>query len=257
MDHSRLLTRSLFDYPELQAIARSRGDAYRGADPFPHIMLENVLSAEVLEGLCESIPGPLSAIPWRRVEAHFDDGVAAQAQKLGMARELELAPLIRRLFRELNSGSFLRFLSNLSGIQGLIPDPTLQGSGIHQTLNDGVLAVHADFTSHKVFSLQRRMNVLIYLNRDWREEYGGHLQLWSRDMSRCERRIMPAFGRCVIFNTSANSFHGHPEPVHCPAGMTRKSIAMYYYTAGRDDDVEDTSATDWRKAAQDALPAAE
>jgi Rps23 Pro-64 3,4-dihydroxylase Tpa1-like proline 4-hydroxylase len=121
-----------------------------------------------------------------------------------------------------------------------------------------VLAVHADFTWHKVYAMKRRINVLLYLNRDWRESYGGHLQLWSRDLSRCARRIMPLMGRCVVFSTSDTSFHGHPEPVACPPGCTRKSIAMYYYTAERDDAaVADTRKTEWQAVSQDALPPVE
>jgi hypothetical protein len=258
MDHDQLLSRPFFDFQSLQETARANAAAYRAAEPFPHIVLDNLLDPEVLDAVCAEVPPPDAAMPWRRVEARFADGEAAQLNKLGLAREQEVAPLVRRLFWELNSGCFMRFLGNLTGIAGLVPDPSLQGSGIHQILPGGVLAVHADFTWHKIYALARRINVLFYLNRDWREEWGGHLQLWSPDMQRCVRRIMPVFGRCVIFNTSARSFHGHPEPLACPPGVTRRSIAMYYYTAGREDEaVEDTVATDWRKAAQDALPAIE
>jgi len=257
-DHRELLRRPILDFARLQALAREHAAGYRGAEPFPHIVLDGLVAPEVLEAVCELIPAPDAPMPWRRVEARFGDGEAAQAHKLGLARELELAPLVRRLIWELNSGAFLRFLSNLTGIQGLIPDPSLQGSGIHQILDGGVLAVHADFTWHKVYALARRINVLVYLNHDWREEWGGNLQLWTPDLQRCVRRILPSFGRCVIFNTSARSFHGHPEPLRCPPGITRRSLAMYYYTAGRDDEeVADTVATDWRKAPQDRLPAAE
>jgi len=242
----------------MQVLARAQAEAYRAAEPYPHAVFEDFLPAPVLDAAAALVPAPDSGVSWRRVEARMADGAAAQAQKLGLAREFEVPPLLRRLFWELNSGSFLRFLSDLTGIAGLIPDPTLQGGGVHQVLEGGVLAVHADFTWHKLFGLKRRINVLIYLNRDWQEEWGGHLQLWSPDMQRCVRRLSPDFGRCVVFNTTANSFHGHPEPVRVPPGVTRKSIAMYYYTAGREDtEVADTTATDWRPSAQAVLPAVE
>jgi hypothetical protein len=259
MNHDELLAKPFFNFPTLQAIARSSAEAYRSAEPFPHIVLDGLLPDAVLDAVCAEVPPPEAPMPWRRVEARFADGEAAQLNKLGLAREQEVSPLLRRLFWELNAGAFMRFLVNLTGIPGLVPDPSLQGSGVHQILPGGVLAVHADFTWHKVYTLARRINVLFYLNRDWREEWGGHLQLWTPDMSRCVRRIMPSFGRCVIFNTSATSFHGHPEPLRCPEGNTRRSIAMYYYSAnrGENDDLGDTAATDWRKAPQDALPAAE
>lgn len=75
--------------------------------------------------------------------------------------------------------------------------------------------------------------MIVYLNRHWKEEYGGNLELWNREMTRCERRVLPIFNRCVIFNTTDFSYHGHPEPLTCPEGMTRKSLALYYYSNGR------------------------
>jgi Rps23 Pro-64 3,4-dihydroxylase Tpa1-like proline 4-hydroxylase len=96
---------------------------------------------------------------------------------------------------------------------------------------------------------------LLYLNRDWKDEYGGELELWSRDMSRCERRIRPLAGRCVIFSTTETSFHGHPRPLTCPAGESRKSVATYYYTLGRTDrEVEATQRTDWQTLPDAELP---
>ena len=109
------------------------------------------------------------------------------------------------------------------------------------------MAVHADFTRHRLLQLDRRLNVLLYLNEHWEDEWEGHLELWAPDMKSCGRRLRPQAGRCVVFNTSDNSFHGHPEPLACPDGITRKSIALYYYTRGRDDNqVEPTHATEWQ-----------
>jgi len=81
--------------------------------------------------------------------------------------------------------------------------------------------------------LRRRMNVIIYLNRDWQEEYNGALELWSRDMTHAVKRITPLWNRCVIFNTDADSWHGHPDPLAAPEGVFRRSVALYYYTGSR------------------------
>jgi len=77
------------------------------------------------------------------------------------------------------------------------------------------------------------LNVLLYLNKDWKDEYGGHFQLWNKEMTRCETKVAPLFNRLVVFSTSDYSFHGHPDPLNCPEGMTRKSLAFYYYSNGR------------------------
>ena len=172
-----------------------------------------------------------------------------------MPQLLQLSPFIRQLIWELNSSTFIRTLEGLTGIENLIPDPSLRGGGLHQILPGGLLGIHADFTHHVKYDLERRVNLLLYLNKDWEDEYGGHLELWNRDASHCVKRIRPTAGRCIIFNTDADSYHGHPRPLTCPEGITRKSIAIYYYTHGRgDQNVEPTQRTDWQILPEVDLP---
>src|SRR3712207_1690584 len=144
-----------------------------------------------------------------------------------------MGPATRHLLAELNSATFIDFLERLTGIDGLIPDPHFEGGGLHQIEPGGHLKVHADFNRHPRMDLERRLNVLIYLNRDWKDEYGGAFELWNEDMTECAERVMPYFNRCVVFSTTSTSYHGHPEPLACPEGMTRKSVALYYYSKDR------------------------
>ena len=139
-------------------------------------------------------------------------------------------PNTKLFCQELNSKEFLNFLETLTGISSLIADPYLEGGGPHEIMTGGHLKMHVDFNVHPVTKLDRRINVLIYLNEDWRDEYGGHLDLWSTDMGCLKKSILPTFNRTVIFNTTEESWHGHPDPLSCPQNITRKSIAMYYYT---------------------------
>lgn len=164
---------------------------------------------------------------WRRFEN-------PREKKLAEQKEIAFGAFTRYLLTaNFNSSVFLEFLESLTGITGLIPDPYFEGGGLHQIVPGGFLKVHADFNWHKQLKLDRRLNVIVYLNRHWKEEYGGNLELWNREMTRCERRVLPIFNRCVIFNTTDFSYHGHPEPLTCPEGMTRKSLALYYYSNGR------------------------
>jgi Rps23 Pro-64 3,4-dihydroxylase Tpa1-like proline 4-hydroxylase len=126
----------------------------------------------------------------------------------------------------------LQFLEKLTGIEGLIPDPYFTGGGLHETKSGGFLGVHSDFRLNKKLNIERRLNVIIYLNEDWKEEYGGNLELWDVDMKTCLKKVLPIYNRCVIFNTDKDSNHGHPEPLTTPEHITRRSIALYYYTAG-------------------------
>ena len=139
------------------------------------------------------------------------------------------------------------FLERLSGIEGLIADPHLDGGGLHQIERGGRLAVHADFSRNWKLQLERRLNLLVYLNEDWDESYGGHLELWDRSMTRADQRILPVFNRCVIFSTDSTSYHGHPDPLTCPEDRTRKSLALYYYTVERPREKRSSArSTVWR-----------
>lgn len=233
---------------------------YRAAAPFPHTVIEDLFSATALRAVAHEIPEkmlgtgcvPGAAACYRRRGTHF---------RKSELHDSAMGPHTRSVFEALRSRRFVAFLEKLSGINGLIPDPGFQGSGVHLTGRDGVLAVHHDFNfmlckrladgggggrSAPLYGectrglseqaadqhrLHRRVNVFVYLNENWRESYGGHLELWNRNMSACERRIAPNFGRFVAFSSSDFSFHGHPQPMsRLPQHRMRRSIAFYYYT---------------------------
>lgn len=139
----------------------------------------------------------------------------------------------RTLFSFLKSSTFIQFLEKLTGISDIIPDPHFRGSGIHQTLSGGFLNIHADFNRYERYGLHRRVNILLYLNPDWEESYGGHLELWSKDMKKCMVRVKPDIGKLVVFSSTDFSYHGHPKPLNCPKNRSRRSLALYYYTRTR------------------------
>lgn len=179
-----------------------------------------------LEAVLRDFPSP-GQMRWMR----FDN---PQEKKLGFFHESStITDPVRRFLDAMNGFEMLLFLERLTGIEGLIPDPYFGGGGLHQIEPGGFLKVHADFNVHPKLHLDRRLNMLIYLNKDWREEYGGHLELWDREARMCRTRILPLFNRTVVFSTTDTSFHGHPHPLTSPPGVTRKSVSLYYYTAGR------------------------
>jgi hypothetical protein len=96
-----------------------------------------------------------------------------------------------------------------------------------------LLKIHADFNKNKLTNLDRRLNVLVYLNKDWDEAWGGHFELWDKEMKGAVKKILPLFNRMALFTTTDFSYHGHPEALKCPPGRSRKSLALYYYTNGR------------------------
>jgi Rps23 Pro-64 3,4-dihydroxylase Tpa1-like proline 4-hydroxylase len=202
--------------------------SYIEAKPFPHIVVDDFLSPNLLDAVLAEFPKP-GQIRWQE----FDN---AREVKLASAKEATFGPVTRLLFYHLNSMTFLEFLSGVTGIPDLIADPSFDGGGLHQILPGGKLGIHADFNKHPKYGLDRRLNLILYLNKHWREEYGGHLELWDRSMSQCEARVLPVFNRMMVFGTTDFTYHGHPDPLRCPEGMTRKSLALYYFSNGRPAD---------------------
>ncbi len=198
-------------------------EQYATAEPFPHIAIDEFCSPEILEACLEAFPQ--TPDPDSRT---FDRD--QERYKTSFNPDF-LSPQLRSFFYSLNSRPFIQFLENMTGIEGLIPDPYFTGGGFHQTKQGGHLDVHADFNYHRKLGLQRRLNLLIYLNKDWQEGFGGELELWDRKMEHRLHSIVPLFNRCVVFSTSDESYHGHPSPVAHPEGEPRRSIALYYYTA--------------------------
>jgi hypothetical protein len=209
----------------MRAVASSAHAEYLHAKPFPHIVFDDFFDQDLLSHVLGEFPKP-GSIRWQE----FDN---AHEIKLASAAEASFGPATRLLMYHLNSITFLEFLSEVTGIPNLIPDPGFEGGGLHQIVRGGKLGVHADFNKHRDFGLDRRLNLLVYLNKDWQEAYGGHLQLWDRDMQQCHAKVLPIFNRVMLFGTTDFTYHGHPDPLQCPDGMTRKSLALYYFSNGR------------------------
>ena len=120
---------------------------------------------------------------------------------------------------------------------------------MHQIENGGYLGIHADFNWLEKLRLDRRVSILFHLNEDWKEEYGGALELWDKDIKNCEKKLHPYLNNVCIFSTDNKSYHGHPDPLSCPENITRNSIALYYYSAGRPDSdmgYKDKNTTNWK-----------
>jgi hypothetical protein len=198
---------------------------YQKAEPFPHIVLDGLFPSQVLENVLEEFP-KAKDIDWIKFENERE-------KKLGSRVGNKLGESTQQFLYYLNSAPVVRFLEELTGISGLVPDPYYEGGGLHQILPGGFLKIHADFNWHNRLRLHRRINLLIYLNKEWEESFGGHLELWDSEMKACRRKVLPEFGRVVVFNTTDFAYHGHPNPLACPPDRSRKSIALYYYSSSR------------------------
>jgi hypothetical protein len=214
---------TIFDFARWNERLSEDAKRYNSAEPYPHIFLENFLEEWAANKALSEFPNVQDS-GW----IHY---VHVNEKKHGLNKMDLLPPFIRQLITELNSPQFLEYISTLTGIKNLLPDDMLEGGGLHQSKRGGFLNIHADFTVHPhKRNWKRRVNILVYLNKNWEKSYGGDLELWDRKMKGCVQKIEPIFNRCVIFNTDEDSYHGLPDPIQCPEDMTRKSIALYYFT---------------------------
>ncbi len=205
-------------------------DAFATARPFPHLVMDGFLRAEVAATLAADFPDQKAEF-WYRYSNPIEE-------KLACNRFEHMPRSIADVLRCLNGQEALSRLSALTGVKALQSDPSLHGGGMHCIRRGGKLDVHVDYSIHPTLRLERRLNLIVYLNKGWRQDYGGALELWDETMSRCEARVAPAFNRAVLFETGDKSYHGHPDPITCPDSAARKSIALYYLTAPRPEATE-------------------
>ena len=197
---------------------------YTANRPWPHLVIDDFVDPEWLE----RVRLEAFAIDRSKRYAKFLDR-KTDHNKFAFLPDV-VGPETARLVNFLNSGAFLTFLEKLTGISGLLADPSYFGGGLHKILAGGFLEIHADFNHLKRYDLERRLNLLLYLNKNWQPSYQGDLEMWDRPSMMRVTAVAPVFNRCVIFSTTAESLHGHPVPLATPPGMERMSIALYYYT---------------------------
>lgn len=211
----------IFDYAALDRLAEANASVFRNASPFPHISFDNFVPVEVLDEVLREFGKP---------DEHWTQWKHFNQKKQGLKDTSRMGPTTRALIAEMNGPRFAAFVEKLTGIGPLITDPTLDGGGIQETSRGGHLNLHTDFQAHTLDArLAREINFLVYLNRDWKDEYGGHLELWDPVTRTKQASIAPVFNRVALFHTTATSLHGYPDPLQCPAEMSRKSIALWYY----------------------------
>jgi 2OG-Fe(II) oxygenase superfamily len=206
------------------SLSRSVEDLFHGykhAQPFPHLVLDNLFPSEILDSILEEVP-PASSEKWVShryqllIKAELRSAVYLEDQGYAFASML-------------HSAGFLYFLTEVTGVGALLPDPYLSGAGYSVMHEGGKAGVHADPNTDMHCGLRRRLAMLVYLNKAWQPEYGGQLELWNEDGTRCEKVIEPIFNRTVIFEIDDTNFHA-VRPVAFGLGAARKAFAAYFHT---------------------------
>jgi Rps23 Pro-64 3,4-dihydroxylase Tpa1-like proline 4-hydroxylase len=196
--------------------------------PFDHIVIDDFLRPEVAAALEAEYPAWDDALWWQ-----YDNQIE---QKKALNHWDRFPPVTYKVMSIFNSPGFLADLEALTGIQGLQVDSGLNGGGWHGHTAGGKLNVHLDYSLHPKLKLERRLNLIVYITAGWDPRWGGQLGLWEGTAEKptvLGRRIDCIFNRAVLFDTTQDSWHGLPEPITCPPGVIRKSLAVYYLTEPR------------------------
>lgn len=219
-----LVPSHFIDREKLSRIALEQRANYAQAKPFPHIVLDNLFPAALLDAVIDDLPASNSR--WTQ----YDN---PNERKHVFSDVNAFGPAAETFAYALNSLAMINFIEQLTGVQDLIPDPYLHAAGYMKVEPGGFLNLHKDFTMHKHLPLERRINVLVYLNHNWKHEYGGQLELHSNDPlddpRHIEVEVEPVFNRTVIFSTP-NALHGHRRPIASPPGTARLLFSCFYFT---------------------------
>ena len=198
---------------------------WRSAQPFPFFKIDGFLDEAFANEVTHAMPSFADA---QRLGFTFKS--VNEKLKLQVTDWTRFPPPVLALHKALASQEFLDDLVYITGIPKLLADDKLDGGGMHQTGPGGRLDVHVDFNILEDRGWHRRLNILVYFNPIWQEDWGGRIELWDKDVKKCWHSFVPILNRCVVFETSDTSYHG-VTPLSAPEGMSRKSFAAYYYTA--------------------------
>lgn len=226
-----IYTNEVFNFDKFEQYIRKEKDFYQNKKPFSYDAIDGLFSEKSLDEIIESFP-TLDDPIW---DIRDDKGIQVK-WRTNWKTELDIPAKILKVIQTLQSGRFVRLLSEYTGIPGLVSDYWFGGGGLNQIMPGGELAIHLDGTYNDDIKMYRRVNLIVFLNKDWDENYGGHLEFWDVNKKNCIEKILPTYNRMALFNTSDLTQHGHPYPLKCPEGNSRKSLILYYYTSTRPEE---------------------
>ena len=192
------------------------------------LLLDNFLTKDVTSLLSEE----LDNIPLEKCK-HFTRAKSCMYEY----NNLDDTPIQDLTIQALHSSTFIKWLENITGIEKLIPDPHLIGAGYAKSFCGDSLKIHSDFNWNEQLQLHRKVSIVIYLNDNWKEEWGGQLNFYDTKRKKINTTVPIKFGNCVIWGYNNLAFHGYPEPIQCPENVSRKCLRLFYYVSNAKHDV--------------------
>jgi len=194
---------------------------YKNAKPFKHIIIDNFLNTEYIEKIFNEFPTDFSSNLWHKYNNPLE-------VKYSNDNIDNMDVNIKNLFYILSTSKFIDLISTIVDINDLEYDPYLHGAGLHVHPRFGRLNLHLDYEKHPLLNMERRLNIILYLSKDWKDEWNGMTELWDENVQNKVVESKVKFNRAIIFQTNDISWHGIPEKILCPDNEYRKSFAFYY-----------------------------
>ena len=201
-------------------------ERYRAAQPYPHLVLDGYFDPEILDRVAAEFPSS-----GKRDWLSYDTENEVKQTSRGV---LDLPAFSQAFLWQMCAPAMMGVLREVTEQPDLCVDPIFHGGGLHESRRGGWLNMHADWTFHPALPLLRRLNMIVYLNRDWDPAWGGALELWDHETRTCGAKVEPLFNRAVIFPTTDETLHGFPDPMTCPADRTRKSASLFYWAPNKE-----------------------
>ena len=212
---------------------------FQKAKPFESVVIDDFLQPEYAHQLSDLFPDNFQ--DWYR----YDNPIE---KKYAFDNIESLSVPLKNYFYFMSSPFMVQLFSNISGIEDIEYDEYLHGAGLHAHPRHGRLQIHLDYEKHPHSGKERRLNVILFLSKDWKEEWNGHNELWNQELSECQRKTAVQFNRAILFKTNDISYHGVPEQIQCPENVFRKSLA-YYYVSPLSSDTSQKKEKEYRKKA--------
>ena len=211
---------------EKHSDTKSLYEEFISNEPFPNIGIDNFLSDDLVISMKNEITES-----YRKYNHLLKNFTRNGSHMIELCEAGDICPIAHQLIGDLHSKYFLDWLENVTGIDGLIPDPWLIGASYMRCYRGDSLQIHSDFNWNEKLKLHRALTLVIYLNPEWEEKWNGDIQLWDRDRENCIKRYYPKNGNLVLWEYSKHAFHGHPHPLNCPEHITRDGIRLFYYVS--------------------------
>ena len=206
---------------DLKVLERLKKELVLNNNPFPHLISNNFLPQDIVkqaekEFIAFNELKDTGGYRYENLKYYFNDFS-------------KMPKTIKTLISFFHSEEFILFLEKKFNLLNIIPDWSLWGGGMHSSKTGGNLKVHSDFIFLRKKNTRRVLNLLLYLNSDWKNEWKGNIELWDKKMKNKVMELPPNLNNVLIFRTDKDSNHGFPDNIMCPKNITRKSLALYYY----------------------------